>query len=485
MELRKKIEKVYAHATQKISELSERMVLFGIFGLLFLELAVLCSATRTYWWDETIYIGMAKYIYTLGGLGFWESFRPLGYPLLIGLLWKIGMPIAFIKSILPFVFSGGILVLTYLISEKIMKGSGVMSAIFLGATSLFVRFSNAMLSDVASTFFGMLALYLFTKKKNYLSGLMAGYAFLIRFPNGIALLGIGIPLLYYCVSDWRNIKAYVTRGITVILGFATIALPFLAFNFYRYNDLFKPFKDARLMMDIGLWQYDLGPWFFVKELLKQNAILVFVAVFLCFYFLRSGLRRNELLNQTIAIGILAFAYFTNLAHKEDRYIFIGLPFLVILSGIAIVLLIKKYWPSTEQKNVYNSSIGVLVFINVIVFISVLRMIPIYPPEQIDFYHTFDSEKEGLLLATNPLFLVFTDKPTEFLVTWDYANSIFERFAKKVDAIAVNTCEYNCDSGDPGKECREGKEKFLERISKYQLVKKSTWQGCDLLVYKVE
>ena len=43
------------------------------------------------WWDSQVYVAMGKYIFSHGQLGFWESFRPLVHPLLLGALWKMGL----------------------------------------------------------------------------------------------------------------------------------------------------------------------------------------------------------------------------------------------------------------------------------------------------------------------------------------------------------------------------------------------------------
>jgi len=41
------------------------------------------------WWDAAVYIGMGKYIFSLGDAGFWEASRPIVWPIILGFLWKI------------------------------------------------------------------------------------------------------------------------------------------------------------------------------------------------------------------------------------------------------------------------------------------------------------------------------------------------------------------------------------------------------------
>ena len=41
-------------------------------------------------WDEAVYIGIGKYIWSAGNIGLWEEIRPLGLTFLFGAVWKLG-----------------------------------------------------------------------------------------------------------------------------------------------------------------------------------------------------------------------------------------------------------------------------------------------------------------------------------------------------------------------------------------------------------
>ena len=59
------------------------MTLFLIFKL---SLLFTYHDTR---WDESVYMGMGKYIYSNGQIGLWEDIRPIVLPLILGLFWKV------------------------------------------------------------------------------------------------------------------------------------------------------------------------------------------------------------------------------------------------------------------------------------------------------------------------------------------------------------------------------------------------------------
>src|SRR3989344_8609538 len=68
------------------------------------------------WWDSSVYMGMSKHIYSGGGSGLWEPSRPVLWPLIIGLLWKLSPDYIFLGKILSIFISLGSSVVIYLIS---------------------------------------------------------------------------------------------------------------------------------------------------------------------------------------------------------------------------------------------------------------------------------------------------------------------------------------------------------------------------------
>ncbi|MEM4638063.1 MAG: hypothetical protein QXK76_03535, partial [Candidatus Woesearchaeota archaeon] len=87
---------------------------------------------KTPLWDETVYLGMGKYLYSYGNSGLWESIRPIGLPIITGLMWTIGEQILFTK-ILLIIFSSLLIYITYLLSLSLSsnKKTSIISVTLL------------------------------------------------------------------------------------------------------------------------------------------------------------------------------------------------------------------------------------------------------------------------------------------------------------------------------------------------------------------
>ena len=70
---------------------------------LFLQILMLVLYPRIYW-DSAVYIGIAKFLFSAGHLGFMEIIRPIGLSLLIGPLWKLGIDVILASRILAIAF---------------------------------------------------------------------------------------------------------------------------------------------------------------------------------------------------------------------------------------------------------------------------------------------------------------------------------------------------------------------------------------------
>src|SRR3989338_4217094 len=83
-----------------------------LFLSIFLLFAVLkifsLFVAQDIWWDSSVYVGMGKYIYSLGEAGLWESSRPLIWPLILGFFWKLNLDYILFGKLFVIFFSLGI-----------------------------------------------------------------------------------------------------------------------------------------------------------------------------------------------------------------------------------------------------------------------------------------------------------------------------------------------------------------------------------------
>src|SRR3989338_3706940 len=71
------------------------------------------------WWDSSVYIGMGKYIFSLGKSGLWEESRPLIFPLILGIGWKLGFDAVYFGRLVSVIFAILVIILTYKIGIKL------------------------------------------------------------------------------------------------------------------------------------------------------------------------------------------------------------------------------------------------------------------------------------------------------------------------------------------------------------------------------
>jgi hypothetical protein len=57
--------------------------IIGILVFAFLIRLIFLIKNPMLWWDSTVYLGMAKYIFSSGKIGLWEYFRPLLWPIIL------------------------------------------------------------------------------------------------------------------------------------------------------------------------------------------------------------------------------------------------------------------------------------------------------------------------------------------------------------------------------------------------------------------
>src|SRR3989338_7401547 len=207
-------------------------------------------------WDESVYLGMGKYIYSSGEIGLWEEIRPTLLPLFLGVFWKLDLPYIFFSDIIMLMFSVGVIYFTYKLSEQLFSDKSekekfffpMVSIILLVGSSIFSEGTFLIHTGIPSVFFILFALYLFVRPfEEYLSshqnlyvvGLLSGLAFLTRFPAGLII----VPLIFFIVYDHfygeivsvKQVLAVTKKLFMFMLGFLTITLPFFAANVLLYK----------------------------------------------------------------------------------------------------------------------------------------------------------------------------------------------------------------------------------------------------------
>ena len=443
------------------------------------------------WWDETIYLGMGKYLFSGGVLGYWEMFRPPVFPVIMGLGWWVGLPIIVWGKIVEFVAALGVVYLTYRLGERLHEYAGLVAAAMVAIAPVFISFGNKLLTGSLSTGFVLLGVWLLMQKRWYWSGLLLGIAFLTRFIHNLTVLAIAAGVvLAWLLSGWRQgFGVFVRKSVLLLAGFFTTFLPYAIFSFIRYQNPLGPLiEGSRVFTQYNNFVYDFGNWFYVAGIFKQNP-LFFLAILGVVLFMVWRRYRDERWNSIVFPAVALLAYFLIVAHKEVRFLIPALPFLAILAGVAIV------WLLSLAKNKYvivGGVAGVIIFSLLFSGVGVALLGPndTLTGDRAAYYTYFSgaSMQDKMLIASNPLFMVYTDKPITFLRSWELSGEVMRRYGNQSDFVAADLCDYPCDPTDAT--CAQDREDFVlsmdashERIFNGSYVR---WDGvtCGLVIWSM-
>jgi len=448
---------------------------FFLITLLFLAVKSFFLSVNV-WWDPAVYIGMGKFIFSLGKSGLWEASRPIVWPTLLGFIWRIGLSPVIFGKVLSLLLAVGCAYLTYLIGREVFdeKIALLAAAFFLFSPTLFFN-SDLMMAGIPSTFFGLLAVYHLLKKKYFLMGIFAGITFMTRFLQLIVLAGLLIILFIYR----KKLRIKRTDINQIALGFFLIVVPYLLLNIFLYGSMLYPFiLQAKLTKFTGwMWWEPLS--FYFKNLFKENFLAVFSL--LGFFFLFRKKAKKDYRKSSIFVLFLLFFVFYNLnIHKEMRFAITFFPYLYLITSLGLFELLAFV---KERK-------GPIIILSVLLLVLGCETFTQYEREpritRFDPFWEYVEDVEGTLWITNPVFVVHSDVLVDELIY--YSMSTMERFRGltfklfKADNLLVNTCDIPCFPGD--EPCEKGKEEFMQSVKdRFNVAYNDTFWDCELYIFR--
>ncbi len=393
-----------------------------IFLWIFLLFAVLkifsLFVAHDVWWDSSVFLGMGKYIYSLGETGLWESSRPLIWPLILGFFWKLNLDYVLFGKLLVIFFSLGVLILTYLIAYELFNEKiAVVASLFLSLSSTFFLFGNVLHAEIPSAFFVLLGFYFFVKKSYRYSGLFLGIAFMTRFFQILAFVPLFLLLIYWTMKKKENVKSLIIFSIFFIIPIA----PYLILNHILYNNILYPFLLQSYMTKYTGWIFSQPFYFYFTELVKENILVLFSVLALIFIFKKPDFKKISL----VVTFLFIFVPYNLIAHKEMRFLIAALPFLYILTSYGIFYFI----------GFFNKNMPLILFLLLIIFLILsapkLRF-DRYEDNLDVFYSYIENEKIGNgLWISNPSFIAYSNNKASELIYYPLYNS------EKVDYLISN------------------------------------------------
>lgn len=459
-----------------------------IISVLFLSLIIRIIFLFDYhpiWWDSAVYIGMGKHIFSLAQQGLWEPIRPVLWPIVLGLIWKIKLSPVFFSRILILIISLLVVYLTYSITRILFnKESALISSILISFSSIFFFFNFRIYTEIPTVLFVLFA-FLFVLKKRYLfSGMFISFAFLTKFPSGIFLLCL-IPLLFSnkkLKDNLINLKYY-------IIGFLIPVIPYFILNHIIYRNLLFPFISASktISLVVGCNYLRYQPWhYYFIIILKDNFFFLFslIGMFL------SIKRFNKQNLSLLLCSLLPLLYFIQLHCREYRYIILFLPFIAVLSGIGIDSLMRTLKLNNIIKKI--TIIAILLISMSLAFFyyhSNEPIVKIMPQE--NFLHFAENKTiENQIWTTNPSVNLFVDKKVELLYYPVYSTQKIDIFTKEIisaeniSMIFLDTCSGGMTCSPLDTECHKRTGQLIDDLDKiFKLSYKESFGECDYYIFE--
>jgi 4-amino-4-deoxy-L-arabinose transferase-like glycosyltransferase len=220
-------------------------------------------------WDESVYYGMGKHLFSGGQAGLWETIRPPGLPIIAGAFWNAGMDSLLWTRVVITILAAASIALVYALGKRFhSRLAGAIGATLLATAPLFFAYSGKAMTELPSAFFLLLALWFLSSRREMLAGLSAGIAVLFRFPQGLFLIAAAalviVALLYAFMQGLRTKantrrrtplrqNALLRQAAWFTVGVAIAIVPFLVANAVAYHDeTISPFGAALRPLVLGM-----------------------------------------------------------------------------------------------------------------------------------------------------------------------------------------------------------------------------------------
>ena len=169
-------------------------------------------------WDEAVYVGMGKFVYSGGESGLWESGRYFGISVLLGAAWKLGLPLFFFELLVVALGAGSVF-LAFLVSRDFFNESvGLMAALLLAGTGSFFSQASLFLPELPSAFFSVLAVYLLSRGWFVFGSAAAFVAVVFDFSHFLLLFVVFAGLFFWRSKSWSVLlSACLKLGLLWVL----------------------------------------------------------------------------------------------------------------------------------------------------------------------------------------------------------------------------------------------------------------------------
>jgi 4-amino-4-deoxy-L-arabinose transferase-like glycosyltransferase len=414
-------------------------------------------------WDSGVYIGMGKHMYSAGQNGLFEHIRPLFMPFVLGAFWKLGLDSALFGRLFEIILMLGIVWLTYQLAKHWWEEkTAIIASLIVAVSPIFYYLGFHQYTEIPSTFFALLALWLFIKQKHLLAGISAGMSFLAKFPGGMFIAILLIVLILN--KKWKP-------TLNTALGFCIVALPYFFWSWITYGSPLATFLAGQEAVQrvLGCNVLRAKPWWqYFAWLTFSETKLHFLGLLGIFALWKKWKKEHSLFALCLAIPLL---YFTQLHCRDYRYLTLFLPFAAMLTALGTIWLYDKF----HFKKKWAFVILAILLAAWMTHTSInyyYENEPQQPDIAAEEYFSYLSGKQiqGEIWIANPIIAAHTDQKLEkiyYPVYGTNASQNFEGYLKqnpdKIGAILLDNCGGGliCPPGEP--ECEQRTQQLIAEI----------------------
>jgi 4-amino-4-deoxy-L-arabinose transferase-like glycosyltransferase len=459
-------------------------------------------------WDESVYLSMGKYLYSLGNMGFWEIERPIGLPFVLGLLWKLGFDYAKSAEFIEILFACGNIFLTYIIGKIIGKKFfnrkiALLSSFLVAITSIFFLYSNYILSEIPSTFFCLLAVYFFLNENYRISAVFAAIGSYFRLPQGLLLIAFLLILLINNSIQKKKPNFIIKQLFQFALFFGIAMVPYFLFNLSMYSAetsrltdaLFRPWilgswgqinpaemyrASTPLSTALGnIFYYIYFPVFGFNEFYGNIFLgLAFIGLFIFFY---KKLWKNKQLTTLIILFLVYLFYLTLIPNKQIRFLNMFLPYYSLIASFAVFFILDALSKKFKWKYADYAFLVLLIIGSYLIMEDNMKFYgwryAQEPAIVTQYYKYFNSHPvDGPIITTDPVPAVYSDfkfVPIYYFV--ESAESLYDKNKGSAKAIVFSSESYFCAPTDT--ECKNTLARLANKIKQENtLVFTATYPG---------
>lgn len=434
------------------------------------------------WWDAAVYLGMGKYMFSLGQVGLWEPLRPIVWPIILGIMWFAKLNALRLGMLMQILMSLAIIYLIYDVSSLIFsERTGIIASAIFSFSSIFFFMEFHLYTEIPATFFLLLALSLLIRKRFALAGTFWGIAILTKF----TILIFAIPFLVFFAWD-RRIRAVSQFCI----GSAFALVPFFIFNLFMYKSVMLPFFEATRAISqvVGCNYLDYEPWYFYFYLLlKENLLYVLFPVGVIFSLRKVG-KEKLLIVSCLAAPLF---YFSQLHCRDYRYLITFLPFVAIYTGLAIDRLLVRL------KRCFF-----LLLVFAILGLSLVQAISYYEkneqkaPNAIaeKYYHFLENRSfKGEVWSSNPIVGIYANKKLNLISYPVYTANLtisitnyLTLHSKNISYVFMDTCGGGIICSPSDGECARKSDILFGVLKKeFLLAYKANQSNCFYYIFATQ